>query len=62
MNASDQVLRDGACCAMELAARRGSVALEKAWSRFSPRQRALVPLEFISALRLEAAQRAEVSR
>ena len=30
MNASDQVLRDGACCAMELAARRGSVALEKA--------------------------------
>lgn len=55
MNPHDRVLRDGACCALELAARRGPEALEKAWARFTPRRRALLPGDFISTLRREAA-------
>lgn len=55
MTTHDRVLRDGACAALELAARGGSVALEKAWSRFTPHRRALLPAGFIATLRREAA-------
>ena len=50
-----KTLRQGACARLELAAKRGAASLEKAWQRFTPRQRALVPSSFIVQLRREAA-------
>ena len=58
MKSTDQALKDGACCVLELRAKRGSLALEHAIQRLTPRQRALVPATFIEILRHEAAQRA----
>ncbi len=57
MNTSDRVIRDGACAVLELAARRGPAALEAAWWRFKPKQRALVRVEFIQTLRCETARK-----
>ena len=56
MNPRDKLLRDGACACLAVAARRGSVALEKALSGFTATQRELVPDGFIQQLRVEAAQ------
>ena len=58
MKSTDQALKDGAACALELASRRGSASLEKAWARLTLRRRALLPATFIEILRTEAAQRA----
>lgn len=56
MNSRDQVMADGACCALLVAAkRRGLLGLEQAWARFTERQRALVPADFYQQLRREAA-------
>ena len=58
MTTHNEALRDGTCCVLELRAKRGSLALEQAIQRMTPRQRALVPATFIETLRHEAAQRA----
>lgn len=62
MNNQDQILRQGACAALELAARRSPAALETAWRRFTPKQRSLVPVDFIEALRAEAQDKTEVAQ
>ena len=53
---TDETLKQGACAALELTARRGSISLERAVTRFTPRQLALMPAAFLETLRLEAAQ------
>lgn len=54
---ADQQLQDGACCALLIAAkRRGLPGLEQCWARFTDRQRALVPVEFLEQLRAECAK------
>ncbi len=58
VNSFDRSLKDGACCALELAARRGPEALEAAWQRFTPRQRGLIAPAFLETLRHECAVRA----
>ncbi len=55
MKTTGESLKQGACAALEVAARRGSAALEAAWQRFTPKHRALVPTQFIETLRREAA-------
>lgn len=56
-----KTIQQGACCALELAAKRGPVELELAWQRFTPRQRELVPPAFIDTLRAEAGMRASTT-
>ena len=53
-------LQQGACAALEIAAKHGTASLEKALQRLTPRQRELVPVDFINQLRHEAAQRAAI--
>ena len=59
MSTRDLALKQGTCAGLELRARRGPAALEKAIAGFTKRQRELVPVEFVTQLRLEAAQRAD---
>lgn len=57
MSQRDQVLADGACAALEIAAkRRGLLGLEQCWARFTPKQRAAVPAAYLEQLRREAAK------
>ncbi len=58
MNNYDRAARDGAIAALEIATLRGLPALERAWDRFTPRQRALVTEDFIQILRHECTTRA----
>lgn len=51
---ADHSLQQGACAALEIAAkRRGLLGLEEAWARFTERQRALVPAQYLDELRAE---------
>lgn len=60
MNTRDRVLADGACTALLVAAkRRGLLGLEQCWARFTPRQRQLVPPQFLHELRAEFSERSE---
>lgn len=57
MNARDRIAADGACTVLLVAAkRRGLLGLEQCWARFTERQRALVPANFLEQLRREAAK------
>lgn len=55
---ADHVLAEGACAALEIAAkRRGLLGLEQCWARFTPKQRAAVPAEYLEQLRAECVRK-----